>query len=208
MRATACFGGFLGFLNVRAFHIVQIVGRLCSLVFWFLFAGAFNIEQIRGVSYKPEDSSDSRDATNMPILRAHNIQVDRLNTNNLVYVHKKKINKKQYVKKGDIIVCASSGSKDLVGKAAQAEEDMLVSFGAFCKIVRPKNMIDSKYLKHYFSSPAYRFIISRLSAGANINNLRNEHIDNLEIPFPPLPIQQKIADVLDRASALIEKRKT
>ncbi|MCL1876380.1 MAG: restriction endonuclease subunit S [Synergistaceae bacterium] len=31
---------------------------------------------------------------------------------------------------------------------------------------------------------------------------------NIQIPLPPLPIQQKIADVLDRASALIEKRKT
>ena len=33
-------------------------------------------------------------------------------------------------------------------------------------------------------------------------------LKELEIPLPPLPVQQQIADVLDRASALMEKRKT
>jgi len=31
---------------------------------------------------------------------------------------------------------------------------------------------------------------------------------NIQVPLPPLPIQQKVADILDRANALIEKRKT
>ena len=33
------------------------------------------------------------------------------------------------------------------------------------------------------------------------------YLRNYKVPLPPVEIQQKIADVLDRASALIEKRK-
>ncbi len=174
---------------------------------WEMVRLGGHIKQIRGVSYKPEDTSDVEDGRHLPLLRAHNIQAGRLNANNLVFVSKDKIKDYQLLKNGDIVVCASSGSKDLVGKAAQATENMNVAFGAFCKVVRPKNGINAAYLKHYFSSPRYRYVISGLSAGANINNLRNEHIDDLRIPFPPLDIQRQIADVLDRASALIEKRK-
>lgn len=165
------------------------------------------VEQIRGVSYKPEDTSDFEDDAHLPLLRAHNIQQEGLNTNNLVYVNKKRIREHQYIRKGDIVVCASSGSKELVGKAAQSTIKMNAAFGAFCKVVRPQEGIDSAYLKHYFSSPRYRYIISELSAGANINNLRNEHIDDLRIPLPPLEVQQQIADVLDSANVLIEMRK-
>ena len=174
---------------------------------WEMVRLGVHTEQIRGISYKPEDAIDKADITHLPILRAHNIQERGLNTDNLIYVNIERIKKHQYIQKGDIIVCASSGSKDLVGKAAQAEQNMSASFGAFCKVVRPSKTIEAAYLKHYFSSPFYRFTISELSAGANINNLRNEHIDDLQIPLPPLPVQQQIADVLNQASVLIEKRK-
>jgi len=165
------------------------------------------IEQIRGVSYKPEDSSDNEIENHVAILRAHNIQDAGLNFEKVIFVNTKNIRHFQMLRKGDIVVCASSGSKELVGKAAQVTTDMTVSFGAFCKVIRPKSIIVSIYLKHFFRSSAYRFIISELSAGANINNLRNEHIDELKILLPPFPTQQKIADILDRANALIEKRK-
>src|SRR5690606_1494317 len=70
---------------------------------------------------------------------------------------------------------------------------------------RPKDNINRKYLNFYFQSSKYRSVISQLSSGANINNIRNEHIDNLEIPLPPLPVQQRIADMLDKADALRRK---
>ena len=113
------------------------------------------VEQIRGVSYKPEDVCSSEDINAIPILRANNIQDDGFVFDDLVYVKKNKISAIQYVKAGDIVVCASSGSKNLVGKSAIANEDMEISFGAFCKVVRPKKLMPS-YVGHYFQSPVYR----------------------------------------------------
>ena len=124
----------------------------------------------------------------------------------VVYVAKNKVVAKQYLKKGDILICTSSGSKELVGKAAYIEEIMPMTFGAFCKVIRPKTECP-KYIGHFFQSPYYRRSISDLSAGANINNIRNEHIEGLEIPIPPLDEQRRIAAVLDKVSGLIAKRR-
>ena len=123
-----------------------------------------------------------------------------------MYVSKKKVNEKQYLKQGDILVCTSSGSKDLVGKAAYIDEDLPMVFGAFCKVIRP-SVECSEYIGHFFQSPYYRNYISSVSAGANINNLRNEHISELNIQIPSLEEQRKIAAVLDKVTDLIAKRR-
>ncbi len=163
-------------------------------------------KQIRGVSYKPTDLSELGSHSHLPVLRANNVTENGINLEKLVYVDAKCISASQLLKKGDILVVASSGSKSIVGRAILIEEDFKGSFGAFCKVVRPKdNIIDKNYLGFYFRSPEYRDIISNLSAGANINNLRNENIDDLEILLPPLSIQQKIAAILDKADALRRK---
>lgn len=164
------------------------------------------ISLISGVSYSPTDVSDVATSNHIAILRAHNIQDEGLNLDNLVYVDNRKINDGQLIRKGDILVCASSGSKHLVGKAAQAKEDMEASFGAFCKIVRTDS-IYAPYLGFFFRSPRYRKTISTLAAGANINNLRNEHLGDLEITLPPLEIQRKIAKTLDTVSEILAMRK-
>lgn len=157
------------------------------------------IEQIRGVSYKPEDVCASTDVDAVAILRANNIQDDGLIFDDLVYVKKDKVSAKQYIQKGDIVVCASSGSKNLVGKAAIVNEDMEISFGAFCKVIRPKKLMPS-YIGHYFQSPKYRNKISELAGGANINNIRNEHIDDLDIVVPNTDEQERISILIPQAS--------
>lgn len=164
------------------------------------------IEQIRGVSYKPSDLKDTLNDNSVILLRANNIQDGKIVLDDVLYVSKSKVNASQYLRRGDILVCTSSGSKELVGKAASVDEDLPAVFGAFCKVVRPK-IECCKYVGHFFQSPYYRNYISAASAGANINNLRNEHIADLHIPLPPLDKQRKIAAVLDKVSDLIAKRR-
>lgn len=164
------------------------------------------ITQIRGVSYKPEDVCDAESMDAIPILRANNIQDDGLNFDDLVYVRKEKVSSTQLIRKGDILICASSGSKNLVGKAAMATQDLNMAFGAFCKVVRT-TQINQDYLGCYFQSPLYRDTISALSGGANINNIRNEHIDDLIISIPSEERQEGIAQVLVKIFDLISLRK-
>lgn len=162
-------------------------------------------EQIRGVSYSPKNISDKLTENSITLLRATNIQ-DGLLLEDLVYINREIITEKQMLRKGDILICASSGSKHLVGKAVSITENLDMTFGAFCKVVRPKN-INAKYLGQYFQSPLYRRLISGSSAGANINNIKNEDIDNLTIKVPPLPEQQRIANELDTICGVLAKQK-
>ena len=163
-------------------------------------------EQINGVSYKPADVYDSLTEKATILLRANNIFEDKLNYDELVFVDKKRISENQYMKKGDILICASSGSKHLVGKAACLTEDKDLTFGAFCKVLRPKT-VNPEYIKHYFFSPSYRTEISRLSEGANINNIKAADLDNLKIPLPSESIQNKIAKRLDKCVKIINNQR-
>ncbi|HMP90207.1 MAG TPA: restriction endonuclease subunit S, partial [Kiritimatiellia bacterium] len=155
---------------------------------------------IRGVSYKKEHASSEPGSGTLPILRATNIQAGIL-FDDLVYVPKQYVSDEQLLCSGDIVIAASSGSRKIVGKAAQLKTDWKGSFGAFCFGLRPKPGIDSRFLAWFFQTSEYRNRVSELSAGVNINNLRAKHI--VEIPFRyPSPTDQR------RIVAEIEKHFT
>lgn len=166
-----------------------------------------HIKQIRGISYSPDDISDVPVMDYLPILKANNIQDGSLKTDNLIYIHKSKIKPEQFIKKGDILIAASSGSKDIVGKSVFFDEDFDGGFGAFCKVIRPASTIYPKFVSVFFKTPEYKRHIRKVIQGANINNLRTEDIDGLKIPLFPLSDQIKIAQILTQAEKLIARRK-
>jgi type I restriction enzyme, S subunit len=164
-------------------------------------------EQIRGVSYDKEDASSTPRAGYLPVLRAGNITDDGLVFDDLVFVPAERISDKQRIRRNDVVIAASSGSLDVVGKAARAPSDYEGGFGAFCKVLRPGPDVDPVYFGHFFRTPEYRRRVSALAAGISINNLRNEHLDQMSIPLPPLPEQRRIAKVLEQADSLRARRR-
>ena len=154
-------------------------------------------EFIRGVSYRKNQSSKVSKVDYVPILRANNIKA-QLNYEDLVYVQQEKVKKEQFVKALDIIIAMSSGSKHLVGKAAQAHQDFEGGFGTFCGLLRVSREVNQKFIGLFFQSPIYRNEISRLSIGININNLRRENIEAMLVPLPSLPEQEQIVFELER----------
>lgn len=160
---------------------------------------------IRGVSYKKDDASKDSKNGYLPILRANNIN-NNLIFDDLVYVPSEKIKKEQIIHSGDILISMSSGSKHLVGKTAQACEDYQGSFGAFCGLIRINGEVNKKFVNFFFKSQNYRRIISHLSKGININNLRREYIESMPIPLPPIETQKKIVEILETAEKLKEWR--
>ena len=157
-------------------------------------------EIVRGVSYKGSDSEkEPREGYN-PILRAGNIN-SSITYDDLTYVPEKYINKDQYLKPFDVLIATSSGSKNIVGKSAQINEERRIAFGAFCCVARPHS-IEPKFLNFYFQSKIYKHFVKRTLRGANINNLRISEIRNLDIQIPPLPTQKKIVAILDKAEKL------
>ena len=161
-------------------------------------------EFIRGVSYRKNQSSKTPRSDYVPILRANNINA-QLNYEDLVYVPREKVKGEQFIKALDIIIAMSSGSKHLVGKAAQAHRDFEGGFGTFCGLLRVSQDVNQKFIGLFFQSPIYRNEISRLSIGININNLRSENIETMLIPLPSIPEQEQIVSELERCLSVADE---
>ena len=159
---------------------------------------------IRGVSYDKSVSSVTAKDDYIPILRANNIQKDLI-LNDLVYVPSDLVKEEQMIRKGDIVLAMSSGSKDLVGKSAQANRDIDAAFGTFCGLIRAKEKVDSKFLGLYFQTQEYRNFVSYQSKGVNICNLKKKDIESLQIPLPPLPTQHQIVSRIESLFVELDK---
>ena len=160
------------------------------------------IEQIRGVSYKPEDLRSDLNSDSILLLRANNILDGKINHDEVQFVSREKVSAAQIIREGDILMSASSGSLKHVGKVAICTKSVEgETFGAFCKVIRSSGSLLSDYIAIYLSSPDCRKIIEMRAKGANINNIKNEYIDKLKIPLPSIEIQKKIVAEFDSIAA-------
>ncbi|MFJ5448013.1 restriction endonuclease subunit S [Pectobacterium carotovorum] len=109
-----------------------------------------------------------------------------------------------YLKKGDIIFVRSNGNKALVGRSLYIDRDVKSLFSGFCIRARPKTDDFHPLFLAYFSKTE-RFGSSINSvAGTNINNLNQNILGNVEIPFYSKGIQKSIVDVLSSIDKKIE----
>ena len=94
-------------------------------------------------------------------------------------------------------------SRAPIGKVAIAGTEMCCNQGFKNLICSDK--IHNRYLYRYLKNKTE--YLNSLGRGATFKEISKAIVENVTIPLPPLVVQLKIADALDRASALIEKRK-
>lgn len=153
---------------------------------------------VRGVTYKREDAISNAADGYIPLLRATNITGSSLTFSDLVFVPQRCVSSMQLLISGDVVIASSSGSKEIVGKAGQfIGHAFRGSFGAFCTGIRPSSMMCGLYLGYYFQTPNYRKVISDLSAGSNINNIKSSELSEHLIPIAPLAEQTRIVEKLE-----------
>ncbi len=152
----------------------------------------------RGVNYQKSQQSTFR--TDNIILPADNITLSgELVVTKEIYVNDTvTLADEKRLKKDDIFICMSSGSKEHIGKVAFIDKDTNYYAGGFMGIIRVNpQMCLPKYLYYYLlASPEYRDEIKILTQGANINNISNT-INSIKIPLPPLELQQQIIAELE-----------
>ena len=151
---------------------------------------------VRGVTYSNGDTLTATDKDAVPLLRATNLEVNSIDFEDMVYVPKRVVKDQQILKLNDIFLAASSGSISIVGKSAQVVKTNGETFGAFCAVIRPKN-IHPKFLAYWVQSPEIRDHWSTTAKGTNINNLKPSDISETNIPIPPINEQHKIVELLE-----------
>ena len=164
-------------------------------------------EVVRGVTFSQQDSIRESREGYLPVLRAGNI-AEELNTkSDLVWVPEAYVSAKQMLRRNDIVMCTSSGSPAIVGKAAIAENDFYGSWGAFNAVIRATNKIAPSFLYFWTQSSQFRSWRDRAAKGANIQNIRHSDLSGLEVPLPPPSEQHRIVELLARANALRRLRR-
>ena len=120
----------------------------------------------------------------------------------------KKIESKR-LQYGDIIIEKSGGSPTQpVGRVVHfLEKSEVFLCNNFTSMIRPLNIINSRYLFWYlFSSHIKGSTLKYQNKTTGIINLQLERFCNeLEVPLPPLEVQKQIADTLDKADELRKK---
>lgn len=161
---------------------------------------------IRGVGYKPEDVGYGYSESYYPILRSNNIQDDNLNFDNLNFVKRQRIKDSQILREGDIFICMSNGSKELVGKAALfTDYPTPIAFGSFCATFRPHEGDFEWLVKYLFQTESYRRQIKLLLTGSNINNLKPSDIEIIHFRISKESGKKQLQDRLIRLDE-IERR--
>ena len=151
------------------------------------------VDIIGGVSYSPSDITTS----GVRIIRGGNIQDNIvLLRDDDVYLPSSYKCANNTLRKGDIILVASTGSVDALGRTATVWEDMEdVQIGAFLRILRPKEKKYERFLSATLSGSFYLNYIKTVAKGTSINNISQSHIKNFRIPVPSDDELTKISDL-------------
>ncbi|MBS1793149.1 MAG: restriction endonuclease subunit S [Acidobacteria bacterium] len=155
-------------------------------------------EAVIGLTYKPSEISEN----GTPVLRANNIQDNKIQYDDVVKVTAK-VRDKQIANIGDIVICVRSGSANLIGKSAIIDREGF-SFGAFMSLFRSRF---NDYIQLFMTSNLCKNQINdKKSTG--INQLTQATLRNLLLPLPPLSEQKMILNFFNdfRKNQLDEKR--
>lgn len=150
------------------------------------------VDFIRGVTFDKSQQQAVSTTENIPVLRAGNIQSSLNTKDDLIFVPHDIVSNAQLLRKGDIAICLSSGSPQVVGKTAQLDDEWLGAVGGFCGIIRPRQ-INAEFLALWLRGPKYIAWRDEQARGANIQNLRFSELGNLEVRLPTAEKQRQIA---------------
>lgn len=161
-----------------------------------------------GASIKQADGKSG-----YPITRIETIWNETIDDSRFGYadVYDEELTKyeKYLLEDGDILMTHINSPKHL-GKSAMYNgfpEKLIHGMNLLC--LRPnKEISNSKYLKHYLNSTYFKVLLPAISnQSVNQASFSAGNLKSLEIPLPPLEVQQKIANILDAADALRQNNK-
>lgn len=109
------------------------------------------------------------------------------------------------LREGDVIFAASGETLDEIGKAAAYCDNSVAYAGSDTIIFRPGARVDGRFLGYVVNhEPANRYK-SRMGQGSTVMHIGTAALARMPIDLPPLPEQQRIAEILDTLDEAIRK---
>ncbi len=145
---------------------------------------------VNGYAFKPSDWSQA----GMEIIRIQNLTKSSGESNYFLG----KLDERYKVIKGDILISwsATLGCYEWNGSDAWLNQHIF-------KVVFNKRKVDKAFFKYLIN-----YVLDELKQqvhGATMKHITKDKFDNTLVPLPPLDVQKKIADILDKADTLRRK---
>jgi len=156
-----------------------------------------------GFAFKSNDLSKD----GIPVIKIANIQNKKVQKHCNDFLPENLCNQKfqkYFLNEDDVLIAMTgAGSVGKMGKMRRVDRKYLVNQRV--AIVRTNPQIaDPEYVYQTLSDDSYEKILYGLGLGAGQPNVSPSEIGSLDIPFPPLPTQHKIAAILSAYDNLIE----
>ncbi|MBQ8457811.1 MAG: restriction endonuclease subunit S [Prevotella sp.] len=100
--------------------------------------------------------------------------------------------------KGDFIIADTSEDLEGCGNCVYVDRDIELYAGYHSVTAKPKVQDNNKFFAYYFQTPCWRSQIRSRVTGIKVYSISQSIINQTWLFVPPLLIQQKIADYLDK----------
>lgn len=160
---------------------------------------------MRGISFPKAAQKTNYDENTLRVVTTKAAQLEGVDFENVVYIDKDRCKPEKLLLKDDILISLAN-SLDLVGRTTYVNADYKdLTFGAFVGIIRvDRTKVCARYLLHILQSQeAKDYFKTVAKTTTNISNLTFEDLGALEIPLPPIDVQQQIASEIDRYQQII-----
>jgi len=183
--------------------IEELIQQLCPE--GVVYKQLADIAQVAGAGVDKKIHENERGITLLNFLDVYKNQYIDSNTPTMrVTANEKKIEQCN-VLKGDIFITPSSEVKNEIGFSAMAVEDMpgvVYSYHIMRIRLYKFNLTQSMFINYLFRSDALQEQINKQAKGLTRFGLTKSQWEKIQIPIPPLPVQQEIVNILDTFTQL------
>ena len=184
-------------------QIEQMIQDMCPNGVEFKKLGDLGVFENTGVDKKSHDDEQEVTLLNFMDVCRHKY-IDASIPSMVVTAPDRKIEQCN-VLKDDIFITPSSETIDEIGFAAVIMEDLpnvVYSYHIMRYRLKQPNTTTAKFIRYLFEAPVIRKQILKGAKGLTRFGLSKYQFADIEIPLPPLEIQNRIVEILDRFSAL------
>lgn len=164
---------------------VAQLGRLC--------------ETRNGLDYDATQVCGASDEGSVLVIRSGNVSSGQLVLDDCLYI-RKEVPDQLLLRKGDVVIVRTNGSKELVGKSALVKTDGVGTLGAFMLLCRSRF---GRYINWLLQSTMLTYYMGAFST-STVNQLSNGVLRRLHVPFPAEAVQEEICNYLDAKTAEID----
>jgi type I restriction enzyme, S subunit len=145
----------------------------------------------------------SKNTTNHPIISAQNINNGKVTFDTSKYVDEEtfqQYNKRTKIESNDVLMTVVGA----IGRVAVYKYDIKPLFQRSVCVMKPNvELINPSFLKYILESSKINSCIQNNAHGAAQKGIYMKQVAEIQIPLPPLEVQERVVKILDKFDSLV-----